>query len=104
MMQEFQCALSELHVLSTNHAAKQLYLRCGFQIKLLLPQHYNFNDETHDALLLLKSLQSVDGKKASMDDAEYTQSTQEAEESKSVHVHDDIRCGDMDEADRSQWL
>lgn len=56
MMQEMKCKLCELHVLSTNYAAKNLYEKCHFIVKLKLPNHYHFDNKLHDAFLLIKSL------------------------------------------------
>merc|ERR1712130_306652 len=74
------CKFSELHVLSTNIAATNLYVRCGYIIKMKLPNHYNFNDKQHDALLLIKSLK---GHKKNQSDIESDTESQNETESKS---------------------
>ncbi len=78
-MQDQTCKLCELHVLSSNYAAKNLYVKCGFKVKLKLPNHYHFNDQLHDAFLLIKSLKSI--KNA---DIEMTDYDDEEEESQSI--------------------
>lgn len=80
-MQHQKCQLCELHVLSTNIAARNLYVnKCGFKVKLKLPNHYHFNDKHHDAFLLIKSLKSS----KTNDEIEISDDEDDKEESKSI--------------------
>ncbi len=84
MMKDMKCKVSELHVLSSNIAATNLYVKCGYTIKLKLPNHYHFDDKLHDALLLnllIKSLKLINNEYDTDSDTEYN----ENEESKSFH-------------------
>ena len=59
-MRDARCCRSELHVLTTNVAAIALYLKCGYVQMKELPQHYHYDNRSHDALLFVKRLREED--------------------------------------------
>ena len=76
MMKEMNCKWTELHVLTTNVSAINLYLKCGYTNRMMLPNHYHYHNKRHDAYLLTKPLMT--------ENVEYD----ENEESKSEHIID----------------